>query len=99
MLSKELLNKQIVSQHCGYRNGYTLEQMIECFNTQDGSEFYHNGITYYPMRKTAPAGRYLPAICTDDWKWTFFETWDDLVEQFKFPDGKTMLDIIFDYDD
>lgn len=98
MLSKELLNKQIVSQHCGYRNGYTLEQMMGYFESQD-SEFYHNGITYYVMRETAPDGRFLPGICTEALDWTFFETWDELVEQFKFPDGKTMLDIIFDYDD
>lgn len=99
MIPNDILKKQIVNKSCGHWFD-TLEEMIDTFENDGNQEFYHNGITYYVWRQETPDYRYLPAIGTNAniETWTFFETWEDLVEQYKFPDGKTMLDIIFEYD-
>lgn len=99
MLSEELKQKTIT--YDGQLGLYeqNINGLIEIFETCGNAEFTYKNKIYYVRRETAPDERYLPAIGTNinfDKKWLFFETWENLIEHFKFPDNKTMLQILFE---
>lgn len=96
MISKELLNKQIWYP-CGYDE--TLDDMIYDFKC-GSDEFTYKGHQYRVREEYNPKQnmRWMPAIGPNnhcDESWQFFDTFEDLVENYKFPDGKTMLDFVF----
>ncbi len=98
MIDKNLLNKKITF-FCGHQNR-TLQDMLDDFENNGMAEFWYKGKTYYVWRQINKQGKYLPAInpksCFDfDDGWVFFNTWEELVENYKLFDGKTMLDVIF----
>ncbi len=97
MIDNELRFKKINGKkyHISEKN---INELIESFEYSGIMEFHYD-IVYDVWRSTSPDGRYLPAICARDFPkpdWQYFETWEDLIENYKFPDGKTMLELLFE---
>ena len=100
MLSKSILNKKI-NYHKYHTMWPTLEDMIEYFGTVDDGRLVYNGIRYVISNEHEQHGtknHWKPFIRAygDFENTTYYETFEELVEKHKFPDGKTILDFIFD---
>ena len=102
MLSKDILNHKIKVQ-CGYC-GETIGAFIEYLES-GSDEFYYRGDKTWRIREEYNLKnnkKWQPAIghtqnC--DETWTFYETWEDLIEQFKFPTGETLLEYLLSEND
>lgn len=83
-----------------HTDGSNINELIDNFEYIGVGEFTYNGTTYYIRRtEQTPNNDYLPGISTDinfNTGLQIFSTWEDLVENFRFPDGKGFLDILFE---
>ena len=94
MLTDKIKKKKL--KYHGRTGCKNIEELIEQFEYSGVAEFTYKGIDWGLRYALAPCGEYKPGIvtCLKIQDWTFFETWEDLIENFNFPDGKNFLDLV-----
>lgn len=81
-----------------------IDELIEEFKMSGCMDFSYNGITYMVNDESKGDGKYYPSIriikegqSYDEEMASvqFFDSYDDLIENFRFPTGKKFIDVLF----
>lgn len=107
MISEEIKQEHIKYDIWGVDN---INELIELFETSGDVELEYENYEYHIMyersKEKDKEGNYIwkPSIREHKQGWTpnddlksvvFYETWDDLIEQFTFPNGEKLIDVLF----
>lgn len=107
MISEEIKQEPIKYDRWGTKN---INELIELFETDGDVRLrylnYEYHIMYERSKEKDKEGNYIwkPSIREHKQGWTpyddlksvvFYESWDDLIEQFTFPNGEKLIDVLF----
>ena len=106
MLTKEILLQPILNGFfCKHFSAKNLEEYIEYLHYSGHGEYlYENSKIWYLMEQPINGinKRSLPGVSDEinypgeNNNWVFYQTWEDLIENHLFPNGKTILEMVFE---
>ena len=101
MITNAIKKKKITNDKLYHNGSTTIEELIEYFYYSGIGEFsYCEDITWYVRAEVRPTDKkWCPAIGTTinvDETWSFYDSYEELIEKHVFPNGKTMLEMLFE---